>query len=91
MAQKYPETYGEGMICPAYSPDLSPLDFFLWGYTKDRVYINQPKTIAELESAVNETIKSVPADMLQRAIGSFEKRLRMVVVNEGKHIDNILN
>ena len=32
-----------------YSPDLNPPDFFLWGYLKDRVFENNPKTIPELK------------------------------------------
>lgn len=30
---------------PPRSPDLSPPDFFLWGFLKDKVYSNNPKTI----------------------------------------------
>lgn len=30
---------------PARSPDLSPLDFFLWGHLKSKVYITQPNSL----------------------------------------------
>jgi hypothetical protein len=30
---------------PAYSPDLNPYDFFLWGRLKDRFYQSNPKTL----------------------------------------------
>jgi hypothetical protein len=26
--------------CPPRSPDITPLDFFLWGYVKDTIYAN---------------------------------------------------
>ena len=29
----------------AHSPDLNPLDFFLWRYIKDHVYADKPKTL----------------------------------------------
>ena len=30
-------------IWSPHSPDLNPLDFFLWGYCKNNVYINKPE------------------------------------------------
>ena len=32
-----------------YSPDLNPLDFFLWGHLKDCVYRDTPHSIEELK------------------------------------------
>ena len=31
---------------PPRSPDLSPPDFFLWGYLKERVYLSKPRNVA---------------------------------------------
>jgi hypothetical protein len=36
-------TYGP-IRWPARSPDLNPLDFFLWGYIRDNVYLTPPGT-----------------------------------------------
>jgi len=33
---------------PARSPDLTPCDFFLWGYLKSRVCTNRPQTLEEV-------------------------------------------
>jgi len=30
----------------SHSPDLSPMDFFLWGYFKSKVYDNNPTSLA---------------------------------------------
>ncbi|XP_075149032.1 uncharacterized protein LOC142222665 isoform X2 [Haematobia irritans] len=32
---------------PPRSCDLTPLDFFLWGYLKEKVYVDKPATIQE--------------------------------------------
>ena len=32
---------------PARSPDLTPLDYFLWGYFKSKVYSTQPQSLDE--------------------------------------------
>lgn len=91
IARRFPDLFSEGLAWPPYSPDLSPLDFFLWGYVKDKVYKNNPKTISELKTAVGNIIRDVPADMLQKSIGSFERRCRMLIHTNGQHIENILH
>lgn len=91
IARSFPEMFDCGLAWPPYSPDLSPLDFFLWGYVKDKVYQENPKTLTELKNRIIELISAIPADMLQRAIGSFERRLRMVTHTAGYHIENILH
>ncbi|GBM22963.1 hypothetical protein AVEN_172313-1 [Araneus ventricosus] len=35
-----------GMVVPPRSPDLNPLDCFLWGYIKQRVYATPSTNIA---------------------------------------------
>lgn len=32
--------------------DLTPSDFFLFGYLKEKVYVNNPQTIAELQKTI---------------------------------------
>ena len=39
-------------VWPPHSPDLNPLDFFLWVYLKEKVYIPKPETLVELKSAI---------------------------------------
>ncbi|GBN81457.1 hypothetical protein AVEN_183231-1 [Araneus ventricosus] len=36
--------YGDCLEWPPRSPDLNRLDFFLWGYIKQRVYATPPPT-----------------------------------------------
>ncbi|KAK8384451.1 hypothetical protein O3P69_009331 [Scylla paramamosain] len=52
---------------PAHSPDLSPLDYFLWGYLKDRVYANNSQIIAVLKVNIRSEIKRIPHNMLDRS------------------------
>ena len=37
---------------PPRSPDLTPLDFFLWEYLQNNVYAMKPTTIAELRTTI---------------------------------------
>ncbi|KAF8778336.1 hypothetical protein HNY73_015067 [Argiope bruennichi] len=37
---------------PPRSPDLTPLDFFLWGYLKDKVYAQKHATVVQLRGTI---------------------------------------
>ena len=52
---------------PARSPDLSPLDFWLWGYLRDQVYGQQLNTLTELRMAIENAIQAIPARMVHNA------------------------
>ncbi|KAJ8890916.1 hypothetical protein PR048_010425 [Dryococelus australis] len=50
---------------PPRSPDLTPCDFFLWGYIKDQVFRPPlPANIDDLKSRITEAIQTVTPDML---------------------------
>ncbi len=41
------------------SPDMTPLDFFLWGYIKNNVYKNNIKDLDDLKIKITQEIRSV--------------------------------
>ena len=53
-------------LWPPRLPDLTPPDYFLWGYLKGRVYQNKPRTIDALKANITEEIQAVTADVLAR-------------------------
>ncbi|GBN58201.1 hypothetical protein AVEN_197179-1 [Araneus ventricosus] len=55
--------YGGCVEWPPRSPDPNPLDFFLWGYIKQRVYAPPPPTLQELRNRFTDV---VPACHLPR-------------------------
>ena len=71
----------------AHSPDLNPLDFFLWGYAKDNVYADNPQTLQDLKTAITRFIRAIPADMCKRVIGNFAVRLNECLNRRGAHIE----
>jgi len=44
---------------PAHSPDLSFLDYFMWEYLKDRIYVNNPQTMMEIMRIPHEMLDTV--------------------------------
>ena len=53
-------------LWPPRPPDLTPPDYFLWGYLKGRVYQNKPRTIDVLKANITEEIQTVTADVMAR-------------------------
>ena len=58
---------GKGFLLPwpPRSPDLTPCDFFLWGFVKDSVYVPPlPTSLKELRDRITHTLQTITADML---------------------------
>ena len=72
---------------PPRSPDLTPLDFFLWGYVKDKVYGVKINDLAHLKARITEAINSVTPDMLGRVWDELEYRLDVCRATNGSHIE----
>ena len=85
-ANKYNKS---GIDWPAYSPDLNPCDFFLWGYLKDTIYKNPIQTIDDLVREIERQICGITPDLLKKALENFEKRLDRVIETDGKHFENL--
>ncbi|KAG8324850.1 hypothetical protein J6590_082019 [Homalodisca vitripennis] len=47
---------------PPRSPDITPMDFFLWGVFKDSVYSRKPHTIDELKDYIHDTFYDLDND-----------------------------
>ena len=50
---------------PPRSPDLSALDFFLWGYLKNEVYKEPVATLTALKARIRHCIRALPQTTLQ--------------------------
>jgi len=48
---------------PPRSCDLTPLDFFLWGHVKDKVYANAPQSIQDLKDGIRQVIEDIQPQM----------------------------
>ena len=89
--------FGEAIISrngpfnwPPRSCDLTPLDYFLWGYVKSKVYANNPSTIQELETNIRATIAAIPLEMLHRVIENWTERIEACKKSRGGHLADIL-
>ncbi|GFT81539.1 uncharacterized protein TNCV_3673861 [Trichonephila clavipes] len=89
------KTFGEEKIVkalqwPPRSPDLTPADFWLWGYLKSRVYLSGPSSLPELKDAIRRVVSSIHPDMLHSAVAGFVTRLECLLPCGGGHVEHIL-
>lgn len=75
---------------PARSPDLNPLDFFLWGYLKRRVYKTKPSCLEQLKQNIVDECRSISADTLQKVLASCIRRTLLCKQNNGGHFEQLL-
>ncbi|GFU90121.1 uncharacterized protein TNCV_2464631 [Trichonephila clavipes] len=52
---------------PPRSCDLTPLDYFLWGYVKSLVYADKPQTLDHLEDNIRRVIADIRPQMLEKS------------------------
>ena len=78
------------VVWPARSPDLSPCDFFLWGFLKAKVYEHRPTTIPALKQAIADEIKRIPQEVITKVMNSFRSRLERCVRCGGGHLHDVL-
>jgi len=77
-------------LWPPRSPDLTPPDYFLWGYLKGRVYQNKPRTIDPLKANITEEIQAVTADVLARTFQNMARRVQSCLDANGGHFQHML-
>lgn len=75
---------------PPRSCDLTPLDFFLWGYVKGKVYANNPTTISELKDQIRRVIGEIQPHLCQNVIRNFGQRIVHCKKSRGGHLSDII-
>ena len=72
---------------PARSPDLTPMDFWLWGYLKEKVYAHNPKTVDQLQVVRAQEMSALDPEMIQRATSSVTTRYQRLIDNYGLQLN----
>jgi transposase len=71
---------------PARSPDLTPMDFFYWGYIKQKVYTERFENVEQLKDKIRRVISEIDQEVLQHAVRSMPGRLARLVEIGGMQI-----
>ena len=75
---------------PARSPDLNPLDYSFWGMAMKKVWEENPKTLDDLKTVVEDFFSSLPEDLVRRTVANIRKRAELCVKNNGGHFESEL-
>jgi len=91
---RYPLWIGKngGIEWPANSPDLTPLDSFLWGYLKDEVYKERSRTLEDLNIKITNAINTLNQEKSHFIVNSIDKLnddYRKCINNNGGHIEHL--
>jgi hypothetical protein len=80
------------ILWPPRSPDLNPLNFFLWGYLKSLVYTSEIESVEELQQRIVDGCDAIrEREGFSHRVGeSVVKRLQACIEQNGSHFDLIL-
>ncbi|GFU16493.1 transposable element Tc3 transposase [Trichonephila clavipes] len=91
------DTFGDRLISrfgpvnwPPRSCDLTPLDYFLWGYVKSLVYADKPQTLDHLEDNICCVIADIRPQMLEKVIENSTSRLDYIRASRGSNMPEII-
>ncbi|GFX12817.1 putative transposable element [Trichonephila clavipes] len=91
------DTFGDRLISrfgpvnwPPRSRDLTPLDYFLWGYVKSLVFADKPQMLAHLEGNIRRVIADIRPQMLEKVIENWTSRLDYIRASRASHMPEII-
>ncbi|GFT05540.1 DUF4817 domain-containing protein [Trichonephila clavipes] len=91
------DTFGDRLLSrfgpmnwPPRSRDLTPLDYFLWGYVKSLVYADKPQTLDHLEGNIRRVIADIRPQMLEKVIENWTSRLDYIRASRGSSKQEII-
>lgn len=90
------EIFGEKVIAnsgpvrwPARSPDLTPLDFYLWGYVKNEGYeFDPPENRQVLEHRIINILENINRNTIRRVTRTVETKCQKCIEKNGRHFES---
>ncbi|GFX40800.1 uncharacterized protein TNCV_3760241 [Trichonephila clavipes] len=91
------DTFGDRLISRfgpvnwlSRSCDLTPLDYFLWGYVKSLVYADKPQNLDHLEDNIRLSIADIRPQRLEKVIENWTSRLDYTRASRGSPMPEII-
>lgn len=93
LTENYPTWIGRGGVVawPARSPDLNPMDFFVWGFMKSEVYATVVNSEEDLLNRIMVAANTVREKLsFKVTVQAMRKRARACIRENGGHFENII-
>lgn len=91
LTENYPTWIGRGGVVawPPRSPDLNPLDFFVWGYMKSEVYMTAVHNEEDLHNRIFEAANKLRDILTNKVtVAAMRKRARMCIRENGAQFEH---
>ncbi|KYN28572.1 hypothetical protein ALC57_02013 [Trachymyrmex cornetzi] len=75
---------------PPRSPDLTPMDFFVWGYIRDQVYDSLPRNRNDLIQKIQTASEKITPIMLSKVRENLMRRIALCAEENGGHFEHVL-
>jgi len=75
---------------PRYSPDLNPMDYFLWQEVEKRMAKNAPKRLESVQAfkaRLKRTALAIPEGIMRKGVSNMKERVKNCFGKCGKHVD----
>lgn len=76
---------------PPRSPDLTPLDFSIWGILKDEVYREPINSLDHLKARIIEEVNKITPETLLKTLKNLTKRINLCIAQNGNLFEHLLN
>ncbi|CAH1115579.1 unnamed protein product [Psylliodes chrysocephalus] len=84
-----PQTTVFGTLEEHRSPDLTCLDFYLWGRLKNLVFCTRSTTRENMIQRITDAIRSISRAEVEKAVLSTRERLELCVQNDGRQFEHL--
>ncbi|RZC35148.1 DDE 3 domain containing protein, partial [Asbolus verrucosus] len=81
---------GSDQEFPPRSPDLTPLDFSVFGYIKDQVFKQEFHNLEQLQDEITRCCLTIDREMLQNIFQNMKRRIRLCLQSNGEHFQHLL-
>lgn len=82
---------GSFLAWPPRSPELNPLDFYLWGVLQHEVNKIPAENVQEIQNKVAVEIGRITAQTLEKVHENLKKRLQKCIEQNGELFEHLLN
>lgn len=82
---------GGSITWPPRSPDLTPIDFFLWGHVKQEVYQTPPTTPDNMKDRIRQCFARISHATLIKVRESIIRRLQLCIEQNGQIFEHLMH